>query len=295
MKMKCYFFAVLYMVVWVGKLSKAVTSPGDSLNAYIASTHKRVFDEFNVAIFGDLSVAKAAFRGAVAVQGRASLADFDIGGDLTCSSDSRTIVVGRTLSARVGAIHGGFVVAGRGSSLHHTVRLSCGTRMDRYDVLRNGDLDFNTVRTSLLRETADFCVGGSISDNVHVENETMTFRAGERGFSCYTTFRITVADMRLITKWRYESDDFYRNIVISVVGSRAEFRNFQMIGFNPRRTLVVFCSIYGSFDLYNSNFQASMLAPTSTFTAMETVINGSIISGGLRGSLATLNIPYLVC
>lgn len=268
---------------------------GESLNAYIAANHKRIFDMFNVAIFGDLSVAKVAFRGAVGVQGRASLADFDVGSELQCNADTRSLVVGQALSARMGAIHGGYIVAGRGSSVHHTVQLSCSARVERYDIARNGDIDFNALRSSLMRETSDYCVKDTTGDQVRVENETMVFVVKERGFSCYATFLVPSADLRLITTWRYESNDTSRNIVIGISGSRAEFRNFQMIGFNPERTLIVFCSIFGSFGLYNSKFHGSILAPSSTFTTMETIINGSVILGGLRGSIATLNMPYETC
>lgn len=289
------FALILVVLSSTWRCSAAQVSAGETLNAYIKATHKRVFDEFNVAIFGDLSVTKAAFRGAIGVQERATLADFDVGGDFACDPDRRSMVVGRTLSARMGAIHGGYIVAGRGSSIHHTVKLSCSNRVERYDVVRNGDVDFDSVRRLLLKESAEYCVNTAPAENVRVENETMIFQAGERGVSCYTSFRVSTADLRLIKTWRLESDDHYRNIIVVLSGSKAEFRDFQMIGFNPRRTLIVLCSIYSSFSLFNAKIQGSIMGPTSMFTTMETIINGSVIMGGLRGSIATLNVPYITC
>lgn len=288
----CVLIAILLSSL--GRLSTAQVSAGETLNAYITAVHKRVFDDFNVAIFGDLSVTKAAFRGAIGVQERATLADFDIGGDFACDPDRRSVVAGQTLSARLGAINGGYIVAGRGSSIHHTVKLSCSNRVERYDVIRNGDLDFSSVRSLLLKEAAEYCINAP-SENVRVENETMIFQAGERNFSCYTSFRISTTDLRLIKTWKLESDDEYRNIIIAVSGTKAEFREFQMIGFNPRRTLIVLCSVYSTFSMFNAKVQGSLLGPTSSFTTMETVINGSAILGSLRGSLATLNVPYITC
>lgn len=301
-----HFTPISLMAVWTSALitilvssiwrtSTAQVSAGETLNAYISAMHKRVFDDFNVAIFGDLSVTKAAFRGAVGVQESATLADFDVGADFACDPDRRSVVAGRSLSARMGSIHGGYIVAGRGSSIHHTVTLSCTNRVERYDVVRNGDLDFSSVRSLLLKEATEYCINTPVADNVRVENETVVFHTGQRNFSCYSSFRVAAADLRLIKIWKLESDDAYQNVVIVVTGTKAEFRDFQMIGFNPRRTLIIFCSIYSTFSTFNARIQGSILGPTSSFTTMETIINGSVILGNLRGSLATLNVPYITC
>lgn len=284
-----------FLMLMLTLLPRSMQAMSDeSLNAYIPATHKRVFEEYNALILGDISVAKAAFRGALAVQGKADLADFDIAGDKACNKDVRSVVVGRMLTARMGSINNGYTVVGRGSNIHHSVTMNCTNRVERHDPVRNDDIDFKPVRVSLIRETADFCMTTS-GGTVISENSTMKFDPGEKGFSCYTVFQVTTSDLRLVDLWKYIGDDFYRNVVIVVTGLRADFRNFRMEGFNPRRTLIVFCAVYGSYGLYNAKFHASILAPTSAFTTMEAIINGSVVLGSLRGSIATLNVPYVTC
>lgn len=54
-------------------------------------------------------------------------------------------------------------------------------------------------------------------------------------------------------------------------------------------------AIYGQVTIEDSKLHASILAPTTTLTVSNAIINGSIIVGALRGSVATLNIPYVTC
>lgn len=266
----------------------------ESLNAYIPATHKRLFESFNTLIFGEITGAKLAIRGALGVSGNAEIADFDIGGDGQCNREKRMITVKKSLTARMGSIHNGYTVVGKGSKIHHSVRMTCTNRVEAHDPHRNGDIDFEEMHTGVIREVSEMCVTEP-TGAVETDNSTMKFDPGEKGYSCYTFFRITTNDLRLVNRWEYVGDDFYRNIVVVVSGLKAEFRDFQMIGFNPRRTLVVFCAVYGSFGLYNAKIQGSLLAPTASFTSLGTIVNGSIITGGMRGSFVTLNVPYVTC
>ncbi|PXF49806.1 hypothetical protein BWQ96_00458 [Gracilariopsis chorda] len=282
------------IAVCIAVSSAATSDETESINAYIAAAHERIFKQFNVLVLGDLSVAKAAFRGAIAVQGKAELADFDVGSDLGCDKDFRAVTVGKTLNARMGSVNGGYTVVGRGSKVHHSVSMKCSNRVEQYDSVHNGDVEFSEVRRSVLREAAEMCVS-TPTGTVESANETLRFVPGEKGFSCYTFFKVSTDDLRLVQRWEYAGDDYYRNIVIVVSGLRSEFRDLRMHGFNPRRTLIVFCAVYGSFELYNAKVQASVLAPTASITTMDSIVNGSLIIGALRGSLATLNVPYVTC
>lgn len=284
----------LLVAVLFGLLGHTTWATEESLNAYIPALHKRMYEEYNVLVLGDLSVTKAAFRGSLAVQGKADLADFDIAGDKMCNPDVRALVVGGALAARMGSINNGYAVVGRRSNIHHSVRMNCTNRVEQYDPVRNEDLDFPAVRIDLIRELSDLCASTG-SGTVETVNETMTFDPGEIGYSCYSVFNVSTADMRLIHMWKFAGTDFYRNVIIVVSGLRSDFRDFRMEGFNPRRTLIVFCAVYGSFGLYNARFHGSLFAPTSSFTSMETIVNGSIIAASLRGSIATLNVPYVTC
>lgn len=272
----------------------ATADDSQSLNAFIPAAHKIVFDKFNVAVFGDLSVAKAAFRGTLAVHGKADLADFDIAASRTCSNDARALVSSGRVVARMGAVRNGYLVVGARSNLHHTVQTPCSNRVERFDPRRNGDPDLVQLRSDVIRESADLCVT-STGGTTETANDTMRFTPDDKGFSCYTFFKVHVDDLRLVRTWEYTGKDYYRNIVIVVTGLRADFRDLRMSGFNPRRTLIVFCAVYGSFGFYNARVHASILGPASSFTAMDSIFNGSLIVGGLRGSLATIDTPYVTC
>lgn len=266
----------------------------ESLDAYIPASHKTLYESYNAVVLGDASLARAAVRGPLAVMGKADLADFDVGGTGTCDKDVRTLVVGGTLTARMGAVHNGYIVVGRRSSIHHTVRRTCTSRTEQYDPHRNGDIEFAEMRANVLRETGDMCVTEATGE-VHVANETLRFVPGDPGFSCYTYFKVRTDDLRLVNKWEFAGEDKSRNVVIVISGLKVDFRDFQMDGFNAKRTLIVFCSVYGSFGFFGAKLHGSVLAPATSFTMMNAIFNGSIIAGTLRGSLATLNTRYLTC
>lgn len=245
-------------------------------------------------VFGDVSVSKAAFRGSLAIQGHANIADFDIGADKTCDDNTRSLLVGNSLKARSGTINNGYTVVGRGSSIHHSVSMPCTNRIERYSVLRNGDIDFDDLKLNLMKEASKIC-STTPTGSTNVENSTLVFNVIKTGFSCYTYFRVTSNDLRLIDTWKYSGTDYYRNNIILVSGTRIDFKEFRMIGFNPRRTLIIFCAVYSSISIIDAKFHASIFSPSATLTTSNAIINGSIIVGGLRGSLATLNIPYATC
>lgn len=264
------------------------------LSGILPAQHKRIFDEYNAFILGDLSVARTVFKGSVAAKGDANLNDFDIGASKTCDADSRSLVVAGSLTARAGAIHNGYTVFGRRSSIDYTVRMPCSTRVERYDVKRNGDIDFDAVKRAVLHEGVRTCLVEP-TGNVTVANGTMEFDPGEKGYSCYTHFAVPSSELRLTREWRYVGDDFYRNLIITVRGSKLELKDLAMVGFNPRRTLVVFCAILGSQTLLNVRLEASVMAATSALTTTDALVNGSIIAGSLRGSIAAMNAPYVTC
>lgn len=287
--------AALCALLCASQHTRALAAEKESLNAYIPAAHKTLYEEYNLLVLGDLSVAKTAVRGAVAVSGRTQIEDFDFAADKKpCNKESRALTVGGVLAARMGSINNGYTVAGKGSKIHHSVRMACTNRVERYSAGKGAHIDFSEVRTSLIKESGDLCVTPE-SGTVETVNETMIFTPIEGSFSCYSVFKVQADAMAQVNKWKYGGGDFYRNIVINVVGKLAAFREFRMVGFNPRRTLISFCATYGKFDLINARIHANVLAPTASFTATETVINGSVIVGDLRGTLAILNVPYVTC
>ncbi|KAI0564025.1 hypothetical protein FGB62_31g111 [Gracilaria domingensis] len=54
-----------------------------------------MFEQYNSLLFDDISVAKAKFRGAIAMHGKAELADFDVGADKMCDKNRRAVRVGQ--------------------------------------------------------------------------------------------------------------------------------------------------------------------------------------------------------
>lgn len=268
----------------------------DSLNAFIPTTHKSLYDSYNALAFGDVSLARAAIRGALAVQYKADLADFDIAAHGDCDHDRRALIVGGSLTARMGAINSGYAVVGRRSSIHHTVRLTCTSRVEQYDPVRNGDMEFEEMRREVLKEMGGICVKDADGE-VEVVNGTMKFKVGdEETFGCYKYFKVTTEDMRVTNRWEMmDGKAKGQNIVIVVSGKEVEMRDFEMTGFNSKRTLIAFCAVYGKFGVYNAKIHGSVLAPTASFTTSNAIFNGSLIVGNLRGSLATLNTPYVTC
>lgn len=179
--------------------------------------------------------------------------------------------------------------------------MPCTNRIERYSVTRNDDLDFAGARKDVLRETSRLC-SNKPTGQIKYDNATLHFlpqaesaAALNDELNCYLYYRVHANDLRLVTTWVNDVANPYKNIVVFVSGKKLTLDNFRMIGFNPRRTLLVFCSIYATHSMYNSKIHASVLAPTVSFTFANSIVNDSMILGGLRGSLATLNVPYVTC
>lgn len=88
------------MALFTTWLPQRVQATSGSLDSYVPSKHKVLFDTYNVLVYGDVALAKGAIRGTLAAQGRANLLDFDIGADKICDFDGRSLVVGEELRAR---------------------------------------------------------------------------------------------------------------------------------------------------------------------------------------------------
>lgn len=293
--MRSYVACHVFGVVTLGIAALlAICYAEESLDAYIPASHKTIFEDYNVVVFGDMSVAKAAIAGRLAVMGKAQMENFDIAASKKCDKDSRSITVAKSLTARMGSINNGYTVVGRGTKIHHSVQMSCTNRVEQYDPRRNGDIEMIELRSNCIREAGELCATGP-TGTVESANGTMKFIPGEGGYSCYSYFRVTTEELRLVNRWEYAGEDFNQNVVIVVSGKKYDFQDFRMEGFNSRRTIMIFCAIYGNFGLYNTRLHGAILAPTATFTAMDSIVNGSMIVGNLRGSFATLNVPYVTC
>lgn len=224
----------------------------------------------------------------------AEIANFDIGRDIPCDKNKPSVIVAGKLTARMGTISGGYLVLGRSSELQQTVKLPCTTRVENHDSIRNGDIDFAELRPFLLHESMNYCLKTD-GDRVNVTGDSIIFTPNEHSYSCQSFYQVYPDQVRLARRFVNNGTDYYRNVVIAISGMRVELRDFRMEGFNPRRTLLVYCGNYGDFGWYNARISASVFAVTSSFTAMDSIVNGSIIAGGLRGSLATMNVPYVTC
>lgn len=266
----------------------------ESIHSFVTAAHKRMFDQTNLMVFGNLRLAKSAVKGTVAVTGSASLEDFEFAGDKNCDVKTRALTVVGGLNARMGSINNGYTVAGRRSDISRTVRMPCSQKVVPYNPQKLSIIPYEDLQFSLIKESGDMCVSAT-SGEVQMENETMKFVPANNSYSCYTVFEVNPDDLRLIKRWEYTGEDPERNVIISVKGKRASMRDFAMIGFNAKRTLLLFCSSYGIFEFFNSRIHASVFAPLTTFTVMDTIVNGSMITGPLRGTLAVLKTPYLTC
>lgn len=267
-----------------------------SLDAFVPAAHKTVFESHNLLVLGNLNLAKSSVQGPVAVSGRAQLEEFDINSAGSCNEKNRALTVGGRLSASMGAIRNGYTVVGRGSRLKHNVQLACSSRVERYDARRLRIRDFEEHRTSLIKESGDICVNpvsGSVEKDL--TNSVYRFTPGNTTYSCYTVFSVSVGELASIRMFEFMGSNKDQNVLILLTGKYTTLRDFSMVGFNPVRTLLVFCSVYGHIELFNARIHASILAPTTEFTSMGTVMNGSLIASGLRGKIAVLYQPYVTC
>jgi choice-of-anchor A domain-containing protein len=279
-----------------GQHDLVIAQHKESINAFIPAAHKTIFDAHNLFVLGDFNAAKSAIKGSVAVQGKAVLEEFDINANSQCNKDIRALTVGGRLNARMGAIHNGFTVAGRGSRIQHNVRMSCSSRVARYDPDALKIISFDEHRESLIKETGDICVS-PVSSAVQVDKAASVIRfvPGNATYSCYAVFEVAANDLSGIKKWEFTGTDREQNVLINVKGKYSSIRDMSMVNFNAQRTLLTFCSIYGETEVFNSRLQASILAPTTSFTIMDSVLNGSMVAGDVRGKMAILNERYITC
>jgi choice-of-anchor A domain-containing protein len=266
------------------------------MNAFIPAAHKTIFDMHSLFVLGDLTVAKTAVKGTVAVQGTAILEEFDINADSKCDKNSRALTVGGRLSARMGSIHNGFTVVGSRSKIQHNVRMSCSSQVATYDPDALKIISFDEHRESLIKETGDTCVS-PVSSEVQIDQEKARIRfiPGNSTYSCYAVFEVAAKDFVGMKTLENMGDNPQQNVLILVKGKDSSLRNLAMTNFNAQRTLFAFCSIYGQIELYNARIQGSILAPTTSFTVMDSILNGSLVAGDLRGKLAVLKQPYITC
>lgn len=265
-----------------------------STDIYIKKMHHQVFDQFSLLVYGTLSLARSAVQGAVAVTGTAKLEEFDIGRVLPCNVSLPTLSVLGRLSARLGAINSGPVLAAPGSTINHSVLRGCSTLVREYIAHRRGAVPFKELGDSLVRDLGDNCVMEKSGD-VKTVNSTMFFEPRPAKYSCYSVFDVMADDLRLIRDWNFAGNDSNRNVVINVIGKRAIVKDFKMVKFNAQRTLINFCSTYGSFQFFNSRIHGSVLAPSTYFTMMDVIVNGSMVTSSLTGQLVVTKQIYKPC
>lgn len=263
-----------------------------SVNAYVESNTKRAFDLHSLLVFGSLNLMNGAVRGRVAVKGTASMENFDVARDLaSCSPEEPALTVSGALSARLGFVHNGHIMCGRGSSVHTSVRRACSPKVARYS--EDPEVSMYDMEVALIRDLGRNCALKA-SAEVNLTETVMSFVADNSSYSCYSTFTVQADDLSQLREWRYQGDA-NRNVVINIIGKRASLTHFKMVGFNAARTLLNFCSTYGRFDILNARLHASVLAPSSRFSFSDSIVNGSMVVSSLRGQVAVLKNVYNPC
>jgi choice-of-anchor A domain-containing protein len=265
-----------------------------SLDAYVPSTHKTVFQSYNLMVLGNLNIAKSSVQGRVAVGGDAAVTEFDFNGDGDCDPYTRAVIVSGKLFAAMGRISNGFVAVGRGTKIQHNVDMPCSSHVERYDPVKLKMRTFDEFRTGLIRETSGVC-HNPVSGAVEVDKETMRFVPGNTTYSCYAVFKVKVANLVTIKRFEFLGTNKNQNVIILIVGRNAVLRDLAMVNFAARRTLLAICSMYGGVEVFNGRLQGSILAPITDLTVMGTVVNGSVVTGSLRGNVALRNQPYEAC
>lgn len=287
-------FVSLCILSLLPALALADVGHESSLQAFVTSAHKRAFDAYSLLSYGAVRLTKSAIRGAVAVVGRCNLEEFDIGRDiLQCNPNAPSLSVTGTLTSRMGQIHNGFIRAGRSSSVSHSVTRACSSAVEKF----TNPEELSEVEISLIRDATETCLLPA-NANTNTSNPAETvFRPSEGTYSCYSVFNVhkdTFSDANTINNWVYVGNSS-RNVIINIVGKSAVIRDFKMSGFNAQKTLIVMCPGYGNVQLFNARIHASILAPTTSFTSMASIVNGSVVSGSVTGEIVVLKNPYLPC
>ncbi len=265
-----------------------------SLHSYVTAAHKTAFDGFSLLVYGTLNLARSAVHGAVGVTRSASLEEFDFARELDCNASRPALTVIGTLVARMGTINNGHVLAGRGSRISHSVRRGCSQLVGRYDSYKRGAFPYEETGISLIKDSGHNCAF-PVSGSVEISNSTMVFKPSKATYSCYSVFDVHADDLRLVRDWHFAGTDPSRNLIINISGRRAVMKDFKMVGFNAERTMINFCSTYGRFQFFNARIHGSILAPTTYFTMMDTIVNGSMITSSLRGQIVVMRRPYYPC
>lgn len=267
------------------------------MDAFVPAAHKSVFESYNLMVLGNLNLAKSSVEGRVAVSGKADVSDFDVNkGADHCDKYKPALVVQGALHASKGAINNGYTITGSRSKVADSVQMECSSRVERYNPVSQKLRTFEDHRESLIRETVDVCTNQPSGEVVVDEtNKVMHLTPANMTYSCYAVFKTSVSDVAKVTRLEYKGTDAKRNVIINVGGKYGAWRDLAMIGFNPERTLITFCSFQGQVELFNNRLHGSIFAPTTEITAMGSIVNGSVISADMRGKLALLYKPYRTC
>jgi choice-of-anchor A domain-containing protein len=267
-----------------------------SMDAFVPAAHKTVFEMYNLLALGNLNLAKSSVEGRVGVSGQAELVEFEFNKAHKCDKYTPAVVVQGALHASMGSINNGYTIVGRSSRISHNVRMSCSSRVETYNAEAQKIQSFEEHRQSLIRESGDVCANPTSGEvRVDEEKKVMQLVPGNSTYSCYAVFKTSTEALASVNRLEYAGTDLDRNVLINVSGKFATLRDFAMVGFNPQRTLMTFCGIQGHVELYNNRLHCSLFAPTTEFTVMGTVVNGSMITGDLRGKIVLLNQPYMTC
>ena len=262
-----------------------------SVQAYVTAAHKRAFDAYSLLAYGTTRLTKSAIRGSVGVVGAATFEEFDIGRDIAqCNPSAPALSVTGVLTARMGQVHNGYVLGGSGSTISHSVRRACSPMVKKFTDVNS----LNDLEISLIRDSGETCSLPKTADTEKLNASTTIFKPAQGSYSCYSVFEIDVDDLTTAKEWQYQGNST-RNLIIKVGGRGATLQDFKMTGFNAARTLIVFCSHYGTLQLMNARLHSSILSPTTAITAMGSIVNGSIVSGSIRGEIAILQNTYEPC
>lgn len=272
-----------------------------SLDAFVPAAHKTVFASFNLLTLGDANLASSSIAGRVAIGGTGELHDFSINGSpfaaAGCNKYAPALVAEGRVAAAMGSINNGYAITGRSSKIAHSVRMTCSSRVENYNPPLQNIRSFEEYREGLIRESGQVCFN-RVSGVVGTEGasgEIMTLTPGDVNFSCYSVFKTSVSALAKIQRLEFRGNDTERNVLLNISGKSAALRDFAMVGFNPLRTLITFCGIQGHVELFNARMHGSIFAPTTQFTVMGSVLNGSLIAGHIRGKVAILDQPYSTC
>ncbi len=107
-----------------------------SLDAFVPAAHKTAFEGHSLLALGNVDLAKSAVHGKLAASGRIQLEEFEVNKDSKCNKYLPAIITAGSLSASMGAINNGFIIAGRYSKIQHNVRMSCTSRVESYNPTR---------------------------------------------------------------------------------------------------------------------------------------------------------------